>query len=231
MRFSGTSPLHDADGETLGDGRLAHARLADQDRIVLRPAREDLQDAADLLVPPDDGIDLAFAGEFVEVAGVALERFVAALGVLISRALAAPDVLQNVQDGFFRHALIPHRLPDVPLRLGQPDEQVLAGDVLVAEQLGLSQSAVENFLQRLADILPRDARAGDDGQLRHRLVGLGAEVVGVGPQTSEDGHHNAVRIAEERLEQMRRLDALVVCRGGDLGRLLHRLLRFYGKLL
>ena len=48
----------DALGEALGDGRLADARLADQRRVVLRPAAQDLDDALDLLLAADDRIDL-----------------------------------------------------------------------------------------------------------------------------------------------------------------------------
>ena len=49
----------DALGEALGDGGLADARLADEHRVVLRPARQDLDDAPDLLVAADDRVELA----------------------------------------------------------------------------------------------------------------------------------------------------------------------------
>jgi hypothetical protein len=60
-------------GQTFDDGRLADAGLADENRVVLRPPREDLDDAPDLLVTPDDRIQLAFARELREVAPVALQ--------------------------------------------------------------------------------------------------------------------------------------------------------------
>ena len=49
-------------GQPFDDGRLAHARLADQHRVVLRPAGEHLDDAADLLVAADDRVELALPG-------------------------------------------------------------------------------------------------------------------------------------------------------------------------
>ena len=52
----------DAAGEPLDDGGLADARVADEDRVVLRPPRQDLHDAADLLVAADDRVELARAG-------------------------------------------------------------------------------------------------------------------------------------------------------------------------
>ena len=51
----------DAQRQPLDDGALAHARLADQDRVVLLAARKDLDHALDLPVAPYHGVDPAFA--------------------------------------------------------------------------------------------------------------------------------------------------------------------------
>ena len=51
--------LDDPLGEPLDDRRLADARLADQHRVVLRAAREDLDHAADLVVAADHRVELA----------------------------------------------------------------------------------------------------------------------------------------------------------------------------
>ncbi len=64
---SGTSPRDDPMGEALGDGGLADARLADERRVVLRPARQDLDDPLDLLLAADDRIELAGARGLGEV--------------------------------------------------------------------------------------------------------------------------------------------------------------------
>ena len=53
----------DALREPLDDRRLPHTRLADQHRVVLRPPREHLDHAADLLVAADDRVELAALGE------------------------------------------------------------------------------------------------------------------------------------------------------------------------
>src|SRR2546427_8294207 len=55
------------------DGRLAHARLADQDRVVLLPAGEDLDHRLDLLRTADHGIELALLGEGGEIPAVLVE--------------------------------------------------------------------------------------------------------------------------------------------------------------
>src|SRR5262249_55035440 len=54
---------HDALSEPFDDRRLADAGLADQDGVVLRPPRENLDHAADLFIAPDDRIDLPAPSE------------------------------------------------------------------------------------------------------------------------------------------------------------------------
>jgi len=54
-------------GEPFGDRRLADPRLADQRGVVLRPAGQDLDDPLDLLLAPDDRIELAGPGRFGQV--------------------------------------------------------------------------------------------------------------------------------------------------------------------
>ena len=50
-------------GQPLGDRRLAHAGLADQDGVVLGAPAQDLDDPLDLLVPADDRVELVVAGQ------------------------------------------------------------------------------------------------------------------------------------------------------------------------
>ena len=50
------------------DGRLAYARLANEDGVVLSPAREDLDYALKLLLAPNHGIELSLPREVGEIA-------------------------------------------------------------------------------------------------------------------------------------------------------------------
>ena len=77
--------------QSFDDGRLADAGLADEHRVVLRAARQHLDHAADLVVSADDRIELALARDLGEVAAVALERLVLALGILVGHALRPAD--------------------------------------------------------------------------------------------------------------------------------------------
>jgi len=56
-RLSGTSPAIRRWARPFNDGGFAHARFSDQGRVVFIAPRQDLNDALDLLVAPDDRIE------------------------------------------------------------------------------------------------------------------------------------------------------------------------------
>ena len=98
LRPSGTSPRTMRLRQALDNGRLADAGLADQHGIVLRAARQHLDDAADFLVAADHRIELVPARQLGQIAAVALERLVLALRVLIGHALRAAYGGQRLED-------------------------------------------------------------------------------------------------------------------------------------
>ena len=82
---------HVAGGDFLGqafdDGRLAHAGFAEQHRVVLGAAAENLDDPLDLVLAADDRVHLAFAGDLGQVAAKGLERGRLDLAFLLRRRL------------------------------------------------------------------------------------------------------------------------------------------------
>ncbi len=66
--------IDDAQRQAFDDRRLADAGLADQHRIVLGAARQNLDRAADFVVAADDRIELALAGFAGQIAGIFLQR-------------------------------------------------------------------------------------------------------------------------------------------------------------
>ncbi|MNK91906.1 hypothetical protein D3C87_1120230 [compost metagenome] len=81
--------LGDAPRQALGDGGLAHASLAHQQRVVLASAAQHLHHALHLGIPADQRIDLAGLGQGVQVLGVLLERaFLAVTALALGIALA-----------------------------------------------------------------------------------------------------------------------------------------------
>ena len=89
--------LDDPVGQPLDDRRLADAGLPDQHRVVLRAPRQHLDHPADLLVAPDDRVELALAGRLGEVAPVLGQGLVGLLGVRRGHAVVAPDGAQRGQ--------------------------------------------------------------------------------------------------------------------------------------
>ena len=81
--------------EPFDDRGLAHARLADQHRVVLRAPLQDLDRAPDLVVAADHGVELAFAGALREVDRVLLERLALAFGFLRIHTAAAANRLDR----------------------------------------------------------------------------------------------------------------------------------------
>ena len=74
----------DLAGQAFGDGGLADAGIADEQRVVLLPAAEDLDRALDLGLAADQRVDLAVLRLLVEVDAIGVERV-----ALLLRALAS----------------------------------------------------------------------------------------------------------------------------------------------
>ena len=100
----GDVAVDDPLGEALDDRRLADAGLADQDRVVLRAAREHLDDAADLVVAADDRVEPALGGALGEVDAVALQRLEAVLGVRVADAVRADRLEHGLAQRLRRRA-------------------------------------------------------------------------------------------------------------------------------
>ena len=88
----------DALGEALDDRGLADAGVADEHRVVLRLAGQDLDDAADLAVPADDRVELAGPGVGDQVAAVLLQRLVGDLRHGRGDPLVAADRGERLQE-------------------------------------------------------------------------------------------------------------------------------------
>ncbi len=152
-------------GETLDDGGLADAGLADEHRVVLRATRQDLHHSFELVRSTDHRIELAFAGRLGEVAPELIEDLAVA-ALFVVAALAGADagargclLAATAAAGRARRALIAgQELDDLlanPREVGaelhehlggdtftltdEPEQDVLGADVVVAELQRLAQ--------------------------------------------------------------------------------------------
>ncbi len=205
---------HDALGEAVDHGGLADARLADQHGVVLGPAAQHLDDAADLVVAADDRVELAGPRLLGEVDAVLLQRAVGVLRALAGDPGVAADLLEGVQQRARGGALRLEQLGDLAAVGGEADQQVLGGDVLVLQLLGAGRRGVERDQQ-----LARAGRGADRCALGLRqqfelLLGLGAQALPIGADGLQQVHGGAVVLGEEAGEQVGRGDLGVTLGGG-----------------
>ena len=161
----------DALREPLCDRGLADSGLADEHRVVLRPPREHLDDATDLLVAPDDGVELSGLGERGQVAAVLLQSLIRAFGILRRHLLAAAHARERFEQCIARH--------DV-----EREQEVLDRDELVVELPHLVGCAVEHAGESRRGLrlpAPRDGR-----QLPHACFGLGTQRAGAVARTVDE---------------------------------------------
>ena len=82
---------------------LAHARLADEDGVVFRPARKNLEYAPYLLVASDDGVEFSGACHLVQVDGIFAQCVEYLFGSLAVYRAAFAELLYRRNELFFRH--------------------------------------------------------------------------------------------------------------------------------
>mmetsp|Transcript_31284 Transcript_31284/g.91611 ORF Transcript_31284/g.91611 Transcript_31284/m.91611 type:complete len:270 (-) Transcript_31284:780-1589(-) len=83
-------------GNAFGNSRLAHARIANENRVVFRSSRQNLNGAADLIVTPNHRIQLALPSTFREVNAILVQGIVHVLRrARIGRALLLPQLLDG----------------------------------------------------------------------------------------------------------------------------------------
>ena len=149
----------DALGQALDDGRLAHARLADEHRVVLGAPGQHLHDPLDLALAADHRVELVLPGQLGEVAAELVQHRAAGRdvgrpgrraggGLLRPGGLVAGEQL----DDLLAHpgqvgAQADQDLGRDALALAdQAEEHVLGADVVVAELESFPQGELEDLL-------------------------------------------------------------------------------------
>ena len=155
-------------GQPLDDGRLAHARLAQKNRVVLLPPAEDLDDPFDLVLSTDDRVKLPFAGQFGQIATEAVQRRGLALAVLALFFLClgffafhtSSQKIENLFPNFFQLQTQIHQyLGRHAIVLAQQAEQkMFRSYVIVIQVPGFLDGVFDDFLGpgRLGQLAHRD---------------------------------------------------------------------------
>ena len=156
--FASCKPFRSA----LYDRRFSDTGFTDEDRIVLGAADENLHNPLNLIIPPDDRIELSFFGEFRQIPAVACQGrrcfLRAAFTFLIpafsgGRRQAVPvrvflDHLHRLIHGFSEiHIAAVQKIGShavIGLEHAQP--QVLGGHIALPHAVGINHRRLDDFL-------------------------------------------------------------------------------------
>ena len=202
--------IDDAQRKSFRNRGLAHARLADQHRIVLRPARQHLDAPPDFLIAPDHRIKLARARRLGEIARILLQRLVLFLGRRGVRRAPLAQLGDGLDQRAGRRPGGVQRVGRLVLHLGRRQQQPLHGDIVVARRLRVFLRHLEQPREILAQARLRAARA-----LRMRgqqLVDIGMRQLGIAPGGANEIQRKAVAVREHRLDQVFRQDLRMTAR-------------------
>ena len=206
-------------GKTLDDRRLAHARLTQQNRVVLLASRQDLDYPLDLVLATDHRVELVLSSQLGQVASKAVQGRSLALARLRrpARSLARlgtfqampqqvqyllADILQlqaQVHQHLSRHTL---------LLTQQTQQQVLGADVVVIEILGFFESVLDDLLGpgRLGQLAHRD----HVGSRLHDLLDLETDLAEVHVEVLQDVGGDTRTFLDQTQQHVLGPDVLVV---------------------
>ena len=213
----------DALGQPLRDRCLADARVADQDRVVFRPTRENLDHPPDHIVPADHRVELLPPGHLGQIPAVFLERLVFVFRILVRDPLAPPDRREGGKERLAGDPVLPEQVGCLASGFRcERQEKVFGGQVLVLEGVRLGEGAAEERLHAGGEPTGHDSRdlrkcgqkriRGGE-KTRERDAGPGEEVV-----------RDSALLPQEGGKEVLRLHLRVPALGSHADRVLKRLL-------
>ncbi len=255
LEHGGHVALDDLAGQPLGDRRLAHARVADEERIVLLAAAQNLDGAVDFRLAADQRIDAALGRLLVEIDAIGIERvgialLLRSLALVIAAATAAlllvlvdaahrprvgqpgalGDAVRNVVDRVVAgHVLLLQEKRGVALALGENgDQHIGAGHLLAARGLHMNDGALDNALEAGGGLR---VLAGIGNQVGEIVVDIVLEAAAQRADIDIAGahHRGSVLVVGERQQQMFQRGVFVMPLIGDRQRPVQGLLETAGE--
>lgn len=195
----GTS-RHDALGDTLHDGGLAHARLADEHGVVLGAAAEHLDGATDFLGTANDRVELACARQIADVTAVLLQRLELHLVIFAGHAIVAAQLRVDLLDAGARHTGLRQNLPRLALVLGQRHKQVFGHHKVVLHLGGELLGLVQNARQLVGK--PDLSLAAHLGRAVNSLLRRASKLLGIGADALDNDRDVALAAGQQRAQQV-----------------------------
>ena len=216
--------------QTFDDGRLADARLADQHRVVLGTALENLDGTADFIVATDHRVEFALSRPFRQVDTVFLQGFTLPFRILIIDPLATAHGKNRCFQRLSLQTMLTRQAPGLPLVFAEGEQEHLAGDELVAALLRLLVGQVE----QVGQITPHLHIATvplDLGQPLQGLLQIPLEHRHIDTGPPQQRYRTSFFLVQERQQQMLRFDELLVVAVGEALRIRQCLLKFGGEFV
>ena len=200
----GHVPPEDPLGQSLGDGGLSHARLADQDGIVFGFSGQDPDHVSDLLVPADHRIQLLLPGLGHQVEAVFVQSVVGLLRI-VSRHPSAFDRGQGFQEILLADAEILEEQREGGGGLFQErQEDVFHGNVFVPHGCcGLLRGCEHPVaLRRHIDLVRFPPAAGHPGDVLQLVVQRPEKCVRIDAHFFQQRADQTAVLVQERVQQM-----------------------------
>src|SRR5215210_293568 len=210
--------VRDQLGEALDHGGLAHARLADQDRVVLLAAREDLHDPLDLGLAAHDRVQLALGGELGQIAAELVEQLRGLLALALGAGARAGTALAATGAGEHADDLVADLLGvgveveqdargNALVLADQSEQDVLGADVVVAKAERLAQGELQHLLGARGE---RDLAGGDLLARAHDADHLGADALHRDVEALEDAGGKPLLFAKQAEQDVLGADVIVL---------------------
>ena len=145
LKEVGHVSLDDPLGQPFHDGRFSHPGLADEDGVVLCASTEDLNHPLDLLITPNDGIELVLCGQGRQVLAVLLQRAEVGFRRGAGDPAAVPDLLDGGLDGIPGDSRAAQDLGSRGIALPRDgQEKVLRAHIFVVQATGLLLGPIDD---------------------------------------------------------------------------------------
>ncbi len=218
--------------QAFDDRGLADARLADQHRIVLGAAGQNLDGAADFLVTTNDRIELAVARGLGQITGIFLERLIGVLGRRGIRGAALAQGFDRGVEGLRRHAGLGQDLSGVAVFLErQRQQKPLDGDEGIAGLVGDLLRLVENPRHRGREVELARAAAGDFRHFGKRGLGRRQRIARAAAGAVDQAAGQPFRIVQQHFQKVFGCELLMPLTQGKRLRGLHEAARTFGEFL
>ncbi len=202
---------HNSLCETFYDGGFADSRLADQNRIVFRPARKHLDHATDLVVSPNHRIQLPLRCKLRQVAAVFFQRLIGRLGILRGHPLAAANILQRPHQPIARDSKFSKQLSRRAGIIRESEQHMLHRRKFILQPLGLFFGLRHQLGKplRYVDLVRSSGRSGHFGQPVHFLLDPRPQAVHFDIRFIEDGRSQSALLLQQGEQQVLNLNLLV----------------------